>query len=72
MPNDQFIKHHGQQVVAQMNLGKTLEQAYSNVVGQALAETLVDSLIKTLKSKPAAWFLAEFKVQCWEWLKIQN
>ena len=46
MDKQTFIKHYGGQVAAQMKAGKSLEQAYSNVVGQAMAETLIDGLIE--------------------------
>jgi len=46
MDKQAFIQHYGTKVAAQMKAGKSLEQAYSNVVGHAMAETLIDGLIE--------------------------
>ena len=44
MRDDSLVHIFGEKIVAQMRLGKSYQQAYSNVLGQAIAEVLVEGL----------------------------
>lgn len=50
MTND-MVEHYGEKVVAELKKGKSLEQAYSNVVGQTIADKFVGMLIDTISSE---------------------
>ncbi len=49
MKDEALIKLFGDQIVAQMKLGKSYQQAYSNVIGQAIAEKLIEDLYSLVK-----------------------
>ena len=49
MKDEALIKLFGDKIIAQMKLGKSYQQAYSNVMGQDIAEVLIEGLYKHSK-----------------------